>query len=211
MGTLAKLNGGLFLPSGGTDESKLQALDLIKNRQEEIETEGKYAPIYMYPEGSNSNGSHLLTFKKGAFISLKRCTPMVIQSKTTGTLIPSYDSIPLLSLVIFQCCWGFMPVKLKVLPDFEPNEFFFEKFSDKGSEPWEIYAWAIRDIMAKSGNLKLCEISYKERDQYQGFMHGKRKYTTPYYQQPHASQEQALDEDNRPAIVEDIENQNEVE
>jgi hypothetical protein len=29
----------------------------------------------------------------------------------------------------------------------------FEKHSDKGYERWEIYAWAIREIMSKAGNL----------------------------------------------------------
>jgi len=28
----------------------------------------------------------------------------------------------------------------------------FEKFKDKGQERWEIYAWAVREVMLKAGD-----------------------------------------------------------
>lgn len=44
-----------------------------------------------------------------------------------------------------------MNCKIIELPDFEPNEYLYENFKDKGNEKWEIYAWAVRDIMCKAG------------------------------------------------------------
>lgn len=37
------------------------------------------------------------------------------------------------------------------LPLFVPNDYLFEKHKDKGTEKWEIIAWAVRDAMAKVG------------------------------------------------------------
>jgi len=35
------------------------------------------------------------------------------------------------------------------MPVFEPNEYLLETFKDKGDAPWEIYAWAAREALAK--------------------------------------------------------------
>jgi hypothetical protein len=39
------------------------------------------------------------------------------------------------------------------LPPFIPNYYLFEKHKDKGAEKWEIYAWAVRDIMSKTSGI----------------------------------------------------------
>ena len=39
--------------------------------------------------------------------------------------------------------------RIKIMPDFTPNAYMLEKHSDKGKEPWEIYAWCVRDAIAK--------------------------------------------------------------
>ena len=40
------------------------------------------------------------------------------------------------------------------MPDFTPNPWMLEHYADKGEQPWEIYAWCIRDAIAKHGGLK---------------------------------------------------------
>ena len=47
------------------------------------------------------------------------------------------------------------------MPDFEPNEWLYEKHADKGTERWEIFAWAVRDIIAKTGRFELCETPHR--------------------------------------------------
>jgi hypothetical protein len=34
-------------------------------------------------------------------------------------------------------------------PPFIPNDYLYEKHKDKGKEKWDIYAWAVRDVMCK--------------------------------------------------------------
>lgn len=45
-------------------------------------------------------------------------------------------------------CIGGWKVHMKVLPPFIPNDYLFETHKDKGREKWEIYAWAVREVMA---------------------------------------------------------------
>ena len=61
---------------------------------------------------------------------------------------------------------------LTILPDFEPNEYLFETHGNKGKERWEIFAWAVRDIMQKNGEFGICDMSLREKDDYYKFMNG---------------------------------------
>ena len=61
------------------------------------------------------------------------------------------------------------------MPPFKPNEYLFETFKDKGTEKWEIYAWAVREAMAKFGDFKLTNQSNKEKILYKDYMRGKTK------------------------------------
>jgi hypothetical protein len=35
-----------------------------------------------------------------------------------------------------------------------PNDYLFETHANKGKEKWEIYAWAIREIMTTAGDIE---------------------------------------------------------
>lgn len=64
----------------------------------------------------------------------------------------AYDVVEMLPLMILQFSWCGYSVELGSMPDFEPNEWLYTNHADKGNENWEIFAWAVRDIMAKTGN-----------------------------------------------------------
>jgi len=62
-----------------------------------------------------------------------------------------------LPLAILNLSWGGCSVKVNVMPDFTPNEYLFETHKDQGKERWEIYAWAMRDVMCKAGKFEKCD------------------------------------------------------
>jgi len=107
----------------------------------------------IYVEGGVSNGTGLMQFKKGAFHSLRPVTPMVMKFEF-GCVNPAFtlDILPLiilnLSLISYQHC------EVNLMPAIYPNEYLFETHKDKGSEKWEIYAWAVRDAMLKCGKFE---------------------------------------------------------
>ena len=89
----------------------------------------------VFPEGGVSNGRHLLTFKKGAFIANKTVQPIVLDYKYDD-FSPAYDIMPFMPLPIFGMCHGWVRVNVKVLPPFTPNEYLYSTHADKGEENW---------------------------------------------------------------------------
>lgn len=45
-----------------------------------------------------------------------------------------------------------MKCEIVILPDFQPNEYLFETHKSKGEERWEVFAWAVRDVMMSIGD-----------------------------------------------------------
>lgn len=74
IGYISEVIGGVFMKRASTKEERQRALQIIKERQLEAEA-GIRPPIHIFPEGSTTNGSALLKFKKGAFASLKAVKP----------------------------------------------------------------------------------------------------------------------------------------
>ncbi len=71
-------------------------------------------------------------------------------SITSGQVSPTYETIDLFPLVILVLSslyfrWG----KVTIYPDFTPTPKMLELHADKGKEPWEIYAWCVRDVISK--------------------------------------------------------------
>ena len=89
-----------------------------------------------------------------------------------STMSPAYDILDFLPLVILNLCLCCFSCVLTILPDFEPNDYLFETHKNKGKERWEIFAWAIRDIIQKNGEFGICEMSMREKDDYYKFMNG---------------------------------------
>jgi lysophosphatidylcholine acyltransferase/lyso-PAF acetyltransferase len=73
---------GLFCPRGGTPEAREQTVKLIEDRQREVhEGRSTKSPLVIFPEGSTSNGTCILPFKRGAFSSLLPVKPLSVNYK----------------------------------------------------------------------------------------------------------------------------------
>jgi lysophosphatidylcholine acyltransferase/lyso-PAF acetyltransferase len=77
VGPIAAGVGCLFINRGSKDERK-DLLEQISDRQLKCE-QGLFPPLILYPEGGTTNGTHLINFKKGAFIGLRSIQPIIIQ------------------------------------------------------------------------------------------------------------------------------------
>ena len=126
---------------------------------------GDYPPLLVFPEGTTSNGTILFKFKKGAFLSEKKVRPYTMHY-SNWTVHLAWENIDILPLLVFVFSWGIFSCKLQQFPDFEPNEYLFETHRDKGSTRWEIYAWAVRQIMMEHGGLKESNVPYKVKNHY---------------------------------------------
>ena len=67
-------------------------------------------------------------------------------------------------MFILMCTnWKFTTCEVKFFPVFQPNDYLWKKHADKGKEQWEIYAWAVRDIMAKESGFKITDQCVREK------------------------------------------------
>jgi len=147
----------LLISRGGTPEERQDNIQQIIDRQKQVESDPRFPPICVYAEGTQSNGEYLLTFKKGAFAGLNTVQPVVMKYNWKG-FSPTWEGMPFIchgALMLMHL--GYYTCEVHVLPDFKPNDHLFENHSDKGEEQWEVYAWAVRDVMAKFGGFKLCD------------------------------------------------------
>jgi hypothetical protein len=65
-------------------------------------------------------------------------------------------------LLLLFCMWTSATATLYQLPTFVPNEYLYQTHADKGKEKWEIYAWAIRDVMSKASKIPTLDVQCRE-------------------------------------------------
>ena len=72
VGTVATFAGSIFIERENS-KARSDTLDLIKERCDLIKKEGseRHARLIIFPEGTTTNGSSILKFKKGAFECLE--------------------------------------------------------------------------------------------------------------------------------------------
>ena len=59
------------------------------------------------------------------------------------------------------------------MPPFVPNQWMLDNHGDKGLYDWEIYAWCVRDAIAKTGRLIKSEVGNRDRCKYYDMMNKK--------------------------------------
>ena len=83
---------------------------------------------------------------------MKAVTPVVIKY-SWKSFSPTWDSMTFLGQapLMYSYPWPKYTCTVTILPTFLPNKYLLQKYKDKGTEDWEIFAWAVRDIMARAG------------------------------------------------------------
>lgn len=75
-------------------------------------------------------------------------------------------------MALFMCNWRFTVCEKIVLPVFKPNQYLYETHKDKGNTEWEIFAWAVRDVMCKASGLAKHDQAIAEKIQYFKYLEG---------------------------------------
>jgi hypothetical protein len=91
-----------------------------------------------------------------------------------GTLSPAWDIVPFWPLIIMHLSLFDFKCEVLELPTFTPNEYLYKEHANKGQEKWEIYAWAIREIMSAAGDIEKNDAPYRDKLQYESIL-GYRK------------------------------------
>lgn len=179
LGTACRGLQSLFIARGADLETKQRIVEQIKERQRLIEDEcQEYNPICIFAEGTTTNGSALLKFKRGAFEGLRTVIPTYV---TFGNhyFNPTYDTMPFWPLlIIYLSSFSMFNLKLTIMPEFTPTEWMLDNRKDKGLENWEIYAECVREAMAKQGGFTIDNHTVREKLAYEDFMEGVTDHIT---------------------------------
>jgi len=88
-------------------------------------------------------------------------------------LSPTWEGMPFIAHAALMYMYGTFHVDVHVLPPFKPNDYLFETHKEQGKEKWEVYAWAVRDVMARFGSFNKATQTNSEKIMYKNFMVGK--------------------------------------
>ena len=61
------------------------------------------------------------------------------------------------------------------LPTFIPNDYLYETHADKGTDRWEIYAWAVRQAMSAASGLEQNEQPFRDKLHYETILGYKKE------------------------------------
>lgn len=167
VGPVAEACGTLFVDRGNK-ESKNAILDQIIERQKQCE-QGLYPSLIIHPEGGTTNGTYLISFKKGAFAGLKSVQPEVFSYSSPFVTMECCVCNFVASMVLTSSC-PYANAVIKRLPVFAPNEFFFKNHQREGEDKVETYMRVVRQIMADVGGLKTSDIQIEEKFKYRDYI-----------------------------------------
>ena len=69
-----------------------------------------------------------------------------------STVSLTTDGVDLIIIAIHMFCnLGFRKATVSIMPPFTPTDTMLEMHADKGNTDWEIFAWCVRDAIAKAG------------------------------------------------------------
>lgn len=155
----------------------------IQERQALImDSEEDWNPLVIAPEGLRTNGKYIVRFKRGAFLSLRPVLPATIRYDYTQcgpTTDPTGYNV---SMLVFS---QFIPttVHINTYAPFIPNEYLFTEYRKKlpggdKMEDWQVYAEAVRDMIAKEANLIKSPLTGADNINYKYFMRGVKDEVT---------------------------------
>ena len=141
-----------------------------------------YPPFAVFAEATTTNATVLFPFKRGAFQGMRTVIPSFTTFEWMGQIRPVYDTVEFFPLV-FLLLSSFQTncVKLRIMPEFVPNPRMLELHADKAEQPWEIFAWCVRDAIVKqSGLRKESNNVFKDKYAYIDFMTCQKDYMEVY-------------------------------
>lgn len=101
-------------------------MEIVVDRQKEIlQGKSKRSPLIIFPEGSTSNNTHIIKFKRGAFESLFPVIPLTIKYHCPVVHVGNQVMPDHVVSILLACCLRPVIVEAKIFPVFMPNEYLF--------------------------------------------------------------------------------------
>jgi 1-acyl-sn-glycerol-3-phosphate acyltransferase len=146
------------------------SLNQVVDKQRNIYSGEDTSKLLIFPEGTTTNTTSIIQFKKGAFVTKLPIKPIVIKFDPINKLSLAMDVVEMLFHLFIILCQPIHTIEIIQLPVFVPNEYLFRNYPGKVSnEDWEVYADALRNVMCKVSGLEKGEGTYEMKNEYLDF------------------------------------------
>lgn len=146
----------------GPPGERSNLMKLIEERASEAER-GEKTAVLIFPEGCTTYGSHVIKFKKGAFVHLKKVKPYSNKVSYPSLCPNDGGGLSFEKLVALVMGGGWWTSTITELPVFEPNKFFWQNHWDGKEEKWATYARVVQTIIAEASDLKISECTLEDK------------------------------------------------
>ncbi|KAK9815838.1 hypothetical protein WJX72_010562 [[Myrmecia] bisecta] len=121
-------------------------------------------PLLLFPEGTTTNGKHLLPFKTGAFLAGRPVQPVILRYGE-GRVSLAWDSIAAPKHLFLALCAPFHRVTAYELPVYVPSP-------EEQQDP-VMYAANVREYMLRWSGLKPSKALLRDKRAYHAILEGK--------------------------------------
>ncbi|XP_047336290.1 lysophospholipid acyltransferase LPEAT1-like isoform X2 [Impatiens glandulifera] len=154
VGLISKCMGCVYVQRE-SKSSDFKGVSGVVNERIREAHEKEDAPLMMlFPEGTTTNGNFLLPFKTGAFLAKAPVRPVILRYPYER-FSPAWDSISGVRHVILLLCQFVNYLEVLQLPVYYPSQ-------EEKDDP-KLYAENVRRMMAREGNMTLCDIGLPEK------------------------------------------------
>ncbi|XP_066439986.1 lysophosphatidylcholine acyltransferase 2 isoform X2 [Eleutherodactylus coqui] len=118
-------------------------------------SKGKWPQVLIFPEGTCTNRSCLISFKPGAFLPLVPVQPIILRyPNTLDTVTWTWQGYTVAKLLLMTVCQVCTNVEVEFLPVYVPSE--------EEEKDYFLYANNVRDYMARSLGIPFTDHTYED-------------------------------------------------
>jgi len=160
------------------EEDRKKTAERIAERQKGILNGSILTNLSIYPEGTVTNGTHLIKFKRGAFMALLPLKPLVELIDQNAECTLSTGALPMHWHMVLVSCYLWNNVTFLDLPVVEPTEYMYQNYGKPDEEKWHTYMNVTKSIMSECSGLKETQDSFDEKLAYLSEIKGKKVKNT---------------------------------
>ncbi|XP_024530643.1 lysophospholipid acyltransferase LPEAT1 [Selaginella moellendorffii] len=154
VGLISKCLGCVYVQRESKTSDTKGVSGIVSERLRAAHSDPGAQIMLLFPEGTTTNGQHLLPFKTGAFLSQTPVLPVVLRYPYTR-FSPAWESISGVRHILLLLCQPINFLEVTRLPVYSP--------SDKEKADPKLYASNVRTLMATAEKLTISDIGLQEK------------------------------------------------
>uniref|UniRef100_A0A7I4A9X2 Phospholipid/glycerol acyltransferase domain-containing protein n=1 Tax=Physcomitrium patens TaxID=3218 RepID=A0A7I4A9X2_PHYPA len=170
VGLISKCLGCVYVQREYKSSDHKGVSGVVLERLQAAHNDLKAPGLLLFPEGTTTNGDHILPFKTGAFRAKTPVQPVILKYPF-NRFSPAWDTISGVRHVILLLCQFVNHLEVTHLPVYRPTE-------KECSDP-KLYANNVRTVMAAEGNFIMSDIGLYEKRIFHNALLGKPMPVAP--------------------------------